>query len=50
MESISFCTVKAVTGAEVDTWLGYHGYLLSIASFVNRLVCCYYGTYPPMKQ
>ena len=30
----------SVTGAEVDPWFGYHGYLLSMASFANFLIFC----------
>lgn len=29
-----------VTGVEVDQWLGCHGYLLSITSLANHLICC----------
>ena len=34
------CGEDSVTGAEIDTWLGCHGYLLPIASFASRLICC----------
>ena len=30
----------SVTVAKVNLWLGHHGYLLAIASFVNHLTCC----------
>ena len=34
------CGEDSVTGAKIDTWLGCHGYLLPIASFASRLICC----------
>lgn len=50
MVSISLSPLWGKYGAEVDPWLGCHGYLLPIASFADHLIGLLAPTvYPPMK-
>ena len=41
---------KSLTGAEVKSWGGCHGYFLPIARFANLLIRCTAPACPPIKK